>query len=857
MKRMIALLAVCAMSLSSIAAPADKTLVAWVMLDSSGLGNPAGSVLTIQRGDDVGAFDGIVFGEVGESKWMAGSEFYNRTQMEQDYPAETATDELIQIAIVYERNEIRIYRNGERLTSYNADNIDFLSDENQLVVFGLRHWGGTGYIKGAVEDARIYAEALSPAEIQELEPNQASEIEPWAWWDFEGNRVQDRTGRFKHTWMVRDAKVVDGRLELDVGEAMVTTRNEETMMWAKDFYEYEEQIPAMPRELPADWLTYHLVHPGPGVAHPGDPNAAFHYKDRYHLHYIYNNKYGACFAHVSSRDMVHWKWHPTTLAPPVTGHGMFSGTGFFTKEGQPAIIYHGVGSERNWIIYGQDNSLDKWTEPFPVLEETGQMPRYWDPDCWLRDHTYYAISGGAPPYLMKSTDLMDWSFLGKLFHEDTDWEALGVGPDEDVSCANMFKIGDKWMLLCISHRLGCRYYLGDFKDEKYLPESHHLMNWVPMNIPEGLPARLFAPESLLTQDGRRVMWAWVVSPMSSGLTGVQSLPWELSLPEDGELRIKPLRELEQLRGEAVTEGEVMVKSDEDYRLKKVDGDTLELSVNFEPTDSREYGVSVFCDENGYGFPITYIPGSNILNLGSLTPPLELDPGEGLNLRIFLDKEMIEVFANDRQAVVYVHPHEDQDTGIVLFSKGADLEAEVTAWPMETIYGGEIQFPFTMEQGDPVTSAWIEGNGEGTLNHAQSINEAHSGSHSMLWRYKLPANPGGNWPTIEMEIPEGKRDWTEGRALKAWVYFKINGPKRFWTIQPHLTGVADLGNWNIGAGGVPANEWVEVSWDLSDVTSLDNVISLRWDFHDGDGWNEVAIDDIVEIYLDDISVTGIN
>ena len=52
---------------------------------------------------------------------------------------------------------------------------------------------------------------------------------------------------------------------------------------------------------------------------------------------------------------------------------------------------------------------------------------------------------------------------GKLLHEDYP-DNLGVGRDEDISCANMFKIGNKWMLLCISHDLGCRYFIGDFKD---------------------------------------------------------------------------------------------------------------------------------------------------------------------------------------------------------------------------------------------------------------------------------------------------------------------------------------------------------------------------------------------------------
>ena len=108
--------------------------------------------------------------------------------------------------------------------------------------------------------------------------------------------------------------------------------------------------------------------------------------------------------------MVNWKWHPTTLAPPVTGHGMFSGTGFFTKEGKPAAVYHGEGSGRNWIIYGQDDQLEKWSKPEAIIaksrDDKNEDIRYWDPDLWLRGDTYYAISGGGPPLLMKSGDCL-------------------------------------------------------------------------------------------------------------------------------------------------------------------------------------------------------------------------------------------------------------------------------------------------------------------------------------------------------------------------------------------------------------------------------------------------------------------
>ena len=64
-------------------------------------------------------------------------------------------------------------------------------------------------------------------------------------------------------------------------------------------------IPAMPANPPPNWMTYHLVHPGPEYANPGDPNCAFYWKGKYHLHYIYKCG-GVNFAHVSSDDMVHW-----------------------------------------------------------------------------------------------------------------------------------------------------------------------------------------------------------------------------------------------------------------------------------------------------------------------------------------------------------------------------------------------------------------------------------------------------------------------------------------------------------------------------------------------------------------------
>ena len=532
---------------------------------------------------------------------MAGSNFFSRTQADQRANAVEKADAqtLVQMAIVYRGNQVSLYRNGELYASYQADNIDLLGPADNIAVFGLRHWGAASgeRLRGSIEDARIYDRALGAEEIKGLAPKRESAIKPYAWWTFEKGRETDRMGRFAVNTLSGGATIAGGRLVLATPLATLIAST-------KPFAGPGRMIepPAMLAQPPASWLTYHLVHPGPGGAMPGDPNCAFYWKGRYHLHYIYNHREGFAFAHVSSDDMVHWKWHPTTLTPGFTGHGMFSGTGFFTKEGKPAIIYHGAGSGRNQIAFALDDNLERWTKPYPVEPKTkdGKLAaiRHWDPDCWLTGDTYYATSGGGNPSLMKSSDLKNWAYLGPLLHDDYPAN-IGMPKGEDISCGNMFKLGKKWMLLCISHRLGCRYYLGDFKDEKYLPEFQAMMSWNGNNF--------FAPESVLSKDGRRVMWAWLLN-LPIAPCGVQSLPRELELPDDGVLRIRPLRELQSLRYDGKQLGPIMVKSGSALRLKDVRGDALELEATFVSPSAKEFGLDVLCDRNGQdGLRIAVLP----------------------------------------------------------------------------------------------------------------------------------------------------------------------------------------------------------------------------------------------------------
>lgn len=418
-------------------------------------------------------------------------------------------------------------------------------------------------------------------------------------------------------------------------------------------------------------LNFHLMHPG-GDSSPGDPNAIFILDGVCHLHYILKQQWRGqvsyAFVHVTSEDMLRWTWRTTKLQPAFTGHGMFSGTGFVTREGRPAAIYHGQNSGRNFITLAADRQLSAWEKPYAIepLTPNGEEPdmRHWDPDCFTIGDTYYAISGGQKPPIMRSHDLKSWTYLGDFLQYELPDTAIG----EDISCPNFFQLGDKWMLLCISHPYGCRYYLGDWDSaaEQFAPQTHGRMNWrrPQQSLYAALDRDYFAPESVLTPDGRRVMWAWLRSLHADiAERSIQSLPRELCLGQDGQLRMRPLRELETLRHDHRRLETVKVPaSNSDAELlasspiAALDGDAyeIEIVVKRAQAERKRFGVQLFADEGRAGLPVLFLPEYGRLRVGDTEAPFavaDLPAGEDIRLSIFVDKYLVEVFVNDRQAVV--------------------------------------------------------------------------------------------------------------------------------------------------------------------------------------------------------------
>jgi len=455
-----------------------------------------------------------------------------------------------------------------------------------------------------------------------------------------------------------------------------------------------EQVRALREKLLLDAHRpgYHFVTLE-GRCSPFDPNGAIFWKGRYHLFYIFQDHRGHNWGHASSIDLVHWRHHPTGLVS-----GMFSGNCFLNKDGVPTMCYHQT-KQGNAMAVALDDNLDTWKklESNPITPKTSEGDphhgkyRSWDPYGWLEGNTYYAIFGGKRPAIVKSESLEGpWKYVGDLMaHTVGD-----VDINEDVSCADLFKFGDKYMLLCISHRLGCRYYLGQWKNEQFYPEFHEKMSWVDNDY--------FAPESLLDDKGRRIMWAWIFDGRKkktrneSGWSGTMGLPRVLSLAKDGTLRMSLPEELKVLRYNPKKMNNVTVKADSELTLKDIRGNSIELSMEMVPNGAEQFGVKVCVSPGGQEETVIFYDANDKklkidTNKSSLgegpksveAGPFELKGGETLKLRVFVDKSVVEVFANERQAVMRrIYPTRQDSVSVVVFSKGGSVKVPVLeAWDM--------------------------------------------------------------------------------------------------------------------------------------------------------------------------------
>jgi beta-fructofuranosidase len=138
----------------------------------------------------------------------------------------------------------------------------------------------------------------------------------------------------------------------------------------------------------------------------------------------------------------------------------------------------------------------------------------------------------------------------------------------------------------------------------------------------------------------------------------------LWLRDDLRLGMRPIEELKGLRYNERKAAPTVLNYGKDVELKDLSGDAVDLELSFDPGAGSIFGVKVRCAADGseetvVGYDVSSkqlfvdTTRSSAAGMGLKvreSGPLTLKPGEQLKLRVLLDKSVIEVFANDRQAI---------------------------------------------------------------------------------------------------------------------------------------------------------------------------------------------------------------
>ena len=192
---------------------------------------------------------------------------------------------------------------------------------------------------------------------------------------------------------------------------------------------------------------------------------------------------------------------------------------------------------------------------------------------------------------------------------------------------------------------------------------------------------------------------------------IMSLAQRFTLAKDHSIHIEPVESIKSLRSNYQHIGETILPSNQEIYLETIKGNTIELRVEIDPKESRWVRLNVLKSPDAaeqtsitfynYDRKLTtwYDTKGEIVLDGSRSSILEdvwvrpperaiLERGEeNLKLRIFIDRSVVEVFANGKQYLAMrVYPGLESSLGVSLLAHGQDAVLKsLDAWQMNSIW----------------------------------------------------------------------------------------------------------------------------------------------------------------------------
>jgi beta-fructofuranosidase len=275
----------------------------------------------------------------------------------------------------------------------------------------------------------------------------------------------------------------------------------------------------------------------------------------------------------------------------------------------------------------------------------------------------------VPIFEAADESLAEWTYRGIL------WSA----PKEVMEfpeCPNFFPLDGKFVLLNSPYR-PVEYRVGslDLDSLTFSPEAEGRLD---------ASGQFYASNTATAPDGRCILFGWIRGfPEGLGWNGCLALPRELSIGPDGRPRQRPARELEALRGDrAGVDGPVRVADGEERPLG-ISGEGMEIRVRLEPSGSGRSGLRLR-GADGESVAEIVVHGTTLEVAGEA---VGVGPGAAVDLAVFVDRSVLEVFVDDgRQVVTRVIPSRGGDLGAFGFAEGGTLELSAfDAWELTPVW----------------------------------------------------------------------------------------------------------------------------------------------------------------------------
>jgi beta-fructofuranosidase len=470
--------------------------------------------------------------------------------------------------------------------------------------------------------------------------------------------------------------------------------------------------------------AYHYVNPE-GILN--DPNGLCFWQGRWHMFYqgFPPEDPRVHWGHAVSTDLIHWRDLPYAIYPNPEDR-VYSGTTFVEKD-RVIAMYHGVGSG-SMVATSTDPLLLNWTKlgnkPVIPIPKPGEKLPYnvFDPAIWKKGDAYYSVLAGQRPvgpgnkmvralFLFRSTDLANWQYLHPFLEND----GYGMVGD-DGACPYFWPIGNqgKYILLHFSHMSGGKYLLGDYDQvhDKFIVTDGGNFNHGPM-LPNGVHAPSAFPDG---KGGINVIFNINEGKTDKTWGRIMTLPRLLTLDGNGKLLMQPTGDITSLRSKKVSVAELALPANQEIVLPTVSGTALEMHAVIDPKNSptielnvlrspgkEEYTRILFYKNGGFwdrsieGKAVQYSAISIDNSTSSTqegvrsrvpeTASVLIKDGELVDLRIFVDKSIVEVFVNGRQCVaVRVYPGRTDSQGVSVLARGSGATLKsLEAWQMENLY----------------------------------------------------------------------------------------------------------------------------------------------------------------------------